>query len=142
MRKELYSVESKEVSSPAGSSPSAAGDRLQVTEDSKLHGTNVFPFSFKLPRGVAIPFGAANGAVSKYLLPASLHEAASDTSIVYQIVVRVKKGMLSSDSRCVFVNLMCVKFIQFADLQTGDAVRIFASHSPRGSFSVTANCLL
>ncbi|KAF7796027.1 hypothetical protein EIP86_007196 [Pleurotus ostreatoroseus] len=100
MRKELYSVESKEGShSPTASPPSATGDHLRVTENLKLEGTNVLSFSLKLPRGVGIPFGGPNGAVSKYLLPASLHDLASRTSIVYQIVVRVKKGMLSSDYR-------------------------------------------
>ncbi|KAJ3555049.1 hypothetical protein NM688_g2788 [Phlebia brevispora] len=114
MREELYSVESKEGSpprtppsraspprtSPPRTSPSRdTSSQLQTAGESKLTGTNTWSFAFKLPKGVGIPYSGSGGAVTKYVLPASFHDTLTKTSIVYQVLVRVKRGMLSTDYR-------------------------------------------
>ena len=94
MRKALYSNESDE----ATSSPAISHSSSNV----KLQGVHKWPFSLKLPRGVAIRLDGPDEAAQKYILPASLDDVSSKISIKYQIVARVKKGVLSSGDKSVY----------------------------------------
>lgn len=89
IRREIYTIESNESTSPTTANVHAQSNR-------KLKGTNTWVFSIKLPKGVSIPFGEADGRLSKFDLPASFDDTQHQASIKYQILVHVKKGTLMS----------------------------------------------
>ena len=93
IRAELFTIESKDRT--LSSSGGHTNEQLKLRK-----GTYRWPFTVKLPKGVGIPFGGPDGAVSKYILPASLTDARSKTAIKYELLVRIKKGTLSAGHKC------------------------------------------
>ncbi|KAH8100788.1 hypothetical protein BXZ70DRAFT_1064411 [Cristinia sonorae] len=67
--------------------------------EGKLSGEHVWPFSIQLPKGVSILFGTSISARHNFRLPPTLTNAMSKARIQYKLVVRVKKGILSTDNR-------------------------------------------
>ena len=86
MRNELYSVESND------SGPGRGASRTVKLQEGK----HEWRFCMRLPKGVSIPSGGKDGSYSKYALPTSYSDSSNKTAIKYGILVRVKKGALSS----------------------------------------------
>ncbi|TCD64045.1 hypothetical protein EIP91_004594 [Steccherinum ochraceum] len=63
----------------------------------KLKGEHTWPFSIRLPKGVCIVLSDA--VKHNFRLPPTLTDLQSKAQIHYRVVVRVKKGLLNSDTR-------------------------------------------
>lgn len=65
--------------------------------EGKVSGEHIWPFSFRLPLGVRV--STTDEEKHNFRLPPTLQNQASKALIRYQLVVRVKKGLLSPPNR-------------------------------------------
>ncbi|KAL4248690.1 hypothetical protein ABKN59_006343 [Abortiporus biennis] len=72
------------------------GHPQPATYNGKLQGKYSWPFEIRLPKGVSI---VLDNCRSNYQLPPSFQHSSSRARVEYHIVVRVKKGVLSSNHR-------------------------------------------